>query len=212
MKIILKKHKTQKHSLKENLFFRSTRPIVHKVESYSVFCLLMMLPLLTMPLFFGAAALKVNIPQQNQPGIIYVGENAFIYGIEESTNARIVKIEAPLEHKGSKKVVKVKIKNRSAISKKNDKTEIKDLPKLSKPKFIFKSTKLNESFDSGTLSNTRNSVITPVFVSQNMVQALYTEFHIPVFVYLMNIYTADFSKTAALSQFLFSRPPPPYFI
>ncbi|WP_307426941.1 hypothetical protein [Chryseobacterium sp. MDT2-18] len=161
-----------------------------------------------MPLFFGAAALKVNIPQQNQPGIIYVGENAFIYGIEESTNARIVKIESPLEHKSSKKVVEVKIKNRSAISKKNDKTEIKDLPKSAKSKFAFKNTRSDESFGASAFSNTKNSVITPVFISENVVSCFYTKLNIPLFIYLMNIYTADFSKTAALSQFLFSRPPP----
>lgn len=170
-----------------------------------------MLPLLSMPLFFSATALKGDIPQQDQQAIIYVGENTVVFGFEESTNARIVKIEAPLKVEGPKKSSNSKIKKQIPITKEESVNQVKNLPKLSKPKFLFKTTRSDESFDSGSLSNTKNSVITPVFVSENIVSCLYIQIKTPVFVYLMNIYTADFSKTAALSQFLFSRPPP-FFI
>lgn len=52
-----------------------------------------MLPLLSMPLFFGATALKTHIPQQNQQAIIYVGENTLVYGVPGVSNAIIVKVQ-----------------------------------------------------------------------------------------------------------------------
>ncbi|WP_234109779.1 hypothetical protein [Chryseobacterium sp. R2A-55] len=194
--------------MKEKLFFRATLSISENTEFCSIFSLLMMLPLLGMPLFFNATALKINIPQQSQEGIIYIVENAFIYGIEESTNAKVVKIEAASKSSTCKKVSESKIRKQTTIAKKVTKTDHTDPPKLAKPKFLFKNGRSNESLDSCILPNNRNSVITPVFISLHIVLSQDAELYVPVFVYLMNFYTVYFAKTAALSQFLFSRPPP----
>lgn len=194
--------------MKEKLFFRATLSVFENIEAYSVFSLLMMLPLLGMPLFFSATALKLNIPQQSQQGIIYVGENAFIYGTEESTNAKVLKIGASSESSSCGKASESKIRKQIAIAKKVRKTDLTNPPKLATPKFLFKNSRSNESLDSCILPNNRTSVITPVFISLHIVLFHFAEPYLPVFVYLMNFYTVYFAKTAALSQFLFSRPPP----
>ena len=194
--------------MKENLFFRATRPILQKAESCSIFFLLILLPLLSIPTFFSASALEVDVLQQDPQAIIYVSENAVIFGIEEVTNARIVKIKTPSKVKDFSKTAAPKIKKQIPTPKTEVRNQIKNLPKLSRPKFVFQSKKSDESFGAGAFSNSKNSVVTTFFVSEGIVSCLYTKLHIPVFVYKMNIYTADFIKTAALSQFLFSRPPP----
>lgn len=168
----------------------------------------MMLPLLGMPLFFNAIALKRNIPQQGQQGIIYVGENVFIYGREESRNAKVLKIGASSESSSCGKVTELKIRKRTTIAKRVTKTDLTNPPKLATPKFLFKNGRSNESLDSCILPNNRTSVITPVYISLHIVLFHFAEPYLPVFVYLMNFYTVCFAKTAALSQFLFSRPPP----
>ncbi|SFC28349.1 hypothetical protein [Kaistella jeonii] len=166
------------------------------------------MPLLCISSFFSASALKVDVPQQDQQAIIYVTENAVVFGTEDVTNASIVKIKAPLEAKDSKNITDSKIKKEIPIAKKESRKQAENLPKLSKPKFVFKSSTSNQNFGAGSFSNTRNSIINPVFFAKNVIVYHHTALSIPVLLYLINIYTAEFSKTAALSQFLFSRPPP----
>jgi hypothetical protein len=61
--------------LKENLFFRATKSM-RKEEIISIFLNLILLPLLCIPMFFGASALKVDFPQANslQPILYLSGE------------------------------------------------------------------------------------------------------------------------------------------
>ena len=194
--------------MKENLFFRATQSIVKKAETCSLFFILILLPLLSIPTFFSASALEVDVLQQDPQAIIYVSENAIVFGIEEVTNARVVKVKVASKVKDFSTTVVPKIKKQIPISKTDKENQVKDLPQLSKPKFLFQSKTSDESFDAAAFSNTKNSVITTFFVSEDIVSSIYTKLPIPLVVYLMNIYTADFSKTATLSQFLFSRPPP----
>lgn len=99
VRIILKKTQTQIHSLKENLFFRATRLKFNKDKSNSIFSVLMVLTLLSLPTFFYATALETDIPPQNQAGIIYVGEGALVYGLSDISNAVVVNIPNPTNTK-----------------------------------------------------------------------------------------------------------------
>ena len=167
---------------------------------------------LLISLFFSSHASAVTpdsaISQNNPEAVIYVSESAVVFGIEEVTNAQIVKIKVLSKVKDFSKTAVPKIKKQIPISKTRKENQVKDLPQLSKPQFVFQKKKSEESFGAAAFSNTKNSVVNSVFVSEDIVSDIHTKPLIPLFVYLMNIYTADFSKTAALSQFLFSRPPP----
>lgn len=99
MRIILKKTQTQIHSLKENLFFRATRLKFTKDKAFSIFSVLMVLTLLSIPTFFYATALETDIPPQNEPGIIYVGEGALVYGLSDNSNAVVVNVPNPTKTK-----------------------------------------------------------------------------------------------------------------
>ena len=81
--------------MKENLFFRATRLKFKKGESNSIFSVLMVLALLSIPTFFNAKSLENDIPPQNEPGIIYVGEGARVYGMSNISNAVVVNIQSP---------------------------------------------------------------------------------------------------------------------
>lgn len=194
--------------MKENLFFRATQSTVKKGGFNSIFFNLILLPLLCISPFFSASALEVDVPQQDQQAVIYVSENAVVFGAEEASNATIVKINAPIEVKHSKLAADSKIKKEIAVATTEPINPAGHLPKLSKPKFVFRSSASDQSFGAGSISNTAKSVINPTFFAKNVLVFHYTALNIPIFSYLMSIYTADFSKTAALSQFLFSRPPP----
>ena len=52
----------------------------------------MVLALLSIPTFFNAKSLENDIPPQNEPGIIYVGEGARVYGM---SNVVVVNIPNP---------------------------------------------------------------------------------------------------------------------
>ena len=55
----------------------------------------MVLTLLSIPTFFYATALETDFPPQNEPGIIYVGEGAKVYGMYNISNAVVVNIPSP---------------------------------------------------------------------------------------------------------------------
>lgn len=93
---IILKTQTQIYNLKENLFFRATRLKFKKGESNSIFSVLMVLALLSIPTFFNAKSLENDIPPQNEPGIIYVGEGARVYGM---SNVVVVNIPSPTDAK-----------------------------------------------------------------------------------------------------------------
>ncbi len=92
---IILKTQTQIYSLKENLFLRATRLKFKKGESNSIFSVLMVLALLSIPAFFNAKSLETDIPPQNELGIIYVGEGAKVYGMSNISNAVVVNIPNP---------------------------------------------------------------------------------------------------------------------
>lgn len=169
---------------------------------------LILLPLLCISSFFNATALEINEPQQDQQPIIYVSGASIVIEIGEATNAKIVKINDSLDDKIAKEGRTVKIKKQIPVSKEESKNQIKSLPKTPAPRFIFKSTKLEDFFNTATFTNTKNSVISLTSFLKNIVAYSVIASNIHVFTYLMNIYTVDFERTQDLSQFLFSRPPP----
>lgn len=193
--------------MKEKLFFRATKSIIQNWKFNSFFLRLILLPLLCISSFFNAFALEINPPQQDQQPIIYVS-GASVVEIGEATNAKIVIINDSLDGKIAKEVRTVKIKKQIPVSKEESKNQIKSLPKTPAPRFIFKSTKLEDFFNTATFTNTKNSVIFLTSFSKNIVAYSVIASNIHVFTYLMNIYTVDFERTQDLSQFLFSRPPP----
>lgn len=85
--------------MKENLFFRATQSSVRKEKAHSSFSKLILLSLLCISTFFSASALEEGIPQQDQQGIIYVGEDALVYGMSEISNAIVIKIQSPTSAK-----------------------------------------------------------------------------------------------------------------
>ncbi|MFN3021609.1 hypothetical protein ACK1KB_11585 [Chryseobacterium sp. TY3] len=194
--------------MKEKLFFRATKSIIQNWKFNSLFLKLILLPLLCISSFFNATALEINEPQQDQQPIIYVSGASIVIEIGEATNSKVVKINDSLDDKIAKEVRTVKIKKQIPVSKEESKNQIKNLPKSPAPRFVFKSTKLEDFFNKATFTNTKNSVISLTFFSKNIVVYYVVARNIPVFTYLMNIYTADFARTEELSQFLFSRPPP----
>ena len=78
----------------------------------SIFSVLMVLVLLSIPTFFYATALEKDIPPQNEQGIIYVGENAIVYSKADVSNATVVNIQVPTT---TREIVKPK-KNAHRIS------------------------------------------------------------------------------------------------
>ena len=78
----------------------------------SIFSVLMVLVLLSIPTFFYATALEKEIPPQNEQGIIYVGENALVYSNADVSNAIVVNIQVPTT---TREIVKPK-KNAHRIS------------------------------------------------------------------------------------------------
>lgn len=194
--------------MKEKLFFRATKSIIQNWKFNSFFLRLILLPLLCISSFFNAFALEINPSQQDQQPIIYVSGASIVIEIGEATNAKIVKINDSLDGKIAKEVRTVKIKKQIPVSKEESKNQIKNLPKTPAPRFVFKSTKLEDFFNTATFTNTKNSVISLTSFSKNIVAYSVIASNIHVFTYLMNIYTVDFEKTEELSQFLFSRPPP----
>ena len=194
--------------MKEKLFFRATKSIIENWKFNSLFLKLILLPLLCISSFFNATALEINEPQEDQQPIIYVSGASIVIEIGEATNSKIVKINDSLDDKIAKEVRTVKIKKQIPVYKEESKNQIKNLPKSPAPRFVFKSTKLEDFFNTATFTNTKNSVISLTSFSKNIVVYYVVARNIPLFTYLMNIYTVDFERTEELSQFLFSRPPP----
>ena len=210
MKIISLRNDLKKNtntSLKEKLFFRATKSIIQNWKFNSIFLKVILLPILCISSFFNAFALEINPPQQDQQPIIYVS-GASVVEIGEATNAKIVIINDSLDGKIAKEVRTVKIKKQIPVSKEESKNQIKSLPKTPAPRFIFKSTKLEDFFNTATFTNTKNSLISLTSFLKIIVAYSVIASNIHVFTYLMNIYTVDFERTQDLSQFLFSRPPP----
>lgn len=194
--------------MKEKLFLRATQSHNKKEGLNRIFLNLILLPLLCIAPFFSANALEADVPQQDQQAVIYVSENAIVVGFEQFSNASIVKIKTPIEEKKSKHAADKKINRAIPIAKKESVTRPSNLPKIFKPKFVFKSVTSEHHFALGSFCTGRNSIINSVFFAKNILAYQYTPINNPVFLYLKKIYSAGFSKTATLSHFLLSRPPP----
>ena len=59
----------------------------------------MVVALLSIPTVFNAKSLETDIPPQNEPGIIYVGEGALVYGLSDNSNAVVVNVPNPTSTK-----------------------------------------------------------------------------------------------------------------
>lgn len=194
--------------MKEKLFLRATQSQNKKRGFNRIFFNLIMLPLLCIAPFFSANALEADVPQQDQQGVIYVSENAIVVGFEQFSNASIVKIKTPIGEKKSKRPADKKINRAIPIAKKESVTLPRNLPKVFKPKFVFRSVTSEHHFVLGSSCNSRNSIINPVFFAKNILAFQDILINNYVFLYLKKIYSTGFSKTATLSHFLLSRPPP----
>lgn len=221
------KHKAQKHSLKENLFFRATRLSAKKHRFFSAFRSLIMLVLLSNTSYFIVAAINEDIsyaihqssinnqdplfqdqqtPIQDQQAKIFIAENAIVSGLEQMGNVQMIVIKAKPIVPSTKKNETAKVGKQNAKNEKPLQTaRTKAIDNI---KYFFIVKKSTENFISGNWSNGKNSVLVPNFLSKNVIKHFYAKLNIQLHVYLKNIYTAEFSKTAELSRFLLSRPPP----
>ena len=193
--------------MKFNLFFRITQPKVAGSFFRSKFSLLLLFILVGIPSVISASVLENDNLDQGSEGVIYVSGNAVLFGENSISNGKIIEIESTKENVSREPVIST-VEKPTAMVPLKKKIATKVLPKPSKPKFVFNSTAPEESFGASTTFNNKNSLIIPTYTAQDVVVCHYTELITPTFLYLLNIYTADFSKTASLSQFLFSRPPP----
>lgn len=193
--------------------------MMEKVSAFSLFTFqlntakrLLQVILLVFPLFYFSISIDppINqcIDQTSQETEIYISSGATIIGGAHIYHARIVEESARIEKHIIKKAVSSKIDKPSALASVLKKSKSKIVLKPSKPKFVFTGSTPDQNFGLGTTLTNKNSVINPTFVESNDIVCHYTLLSVPLYVYLLNIYTADFSKTAELSQLRFSRPPP----
>lgn len=168
--------------------------------------------LLIFPVFYFSIStdppINQSLDQNSEDAEIYISSGAMIVGGEHVYHAKIVVESTATKENSNKKAVVSKIVKPTALANVTKKSKNKIVLKPSKPKFVFTGSTPDQNFGLGTKLTNKNSVINPTFVERNDILCHFTVLSVPLYVYLLNIYTADFSKTAELSYFLFSRPPP----
>jgi hypothetical protein len=159
------------------------------------------LTLFLFPQIVSAADTNTDPPQQ---GAIYISGGAEMHGAEIISNAKIIVLPNDAEATKTpapKKIavpIKVKILKVQKIA----------APKVAAPKLVFIPLGSKDQFALSKSQNTGNSVVNSTIFGSKVVANHYTALSVPVFSYLLKTYTADFSKTVALSHSFFSRPPP----
>ena len=193
--------------------------MVEKVSTFSPFNFqinaaksLLQLFLLIFPVFYFSIStdppINQSLDQTSEDAEIYISSGAMIVGVEHVYHAKIVVESTATKENSNKKAVVSKIVKPTALANVTKKSKNKIVLKPSKPKFVFTGSTPDQNFGLGTMLTNKNSVINPTFVERNDILCHFIVLNVPLYAYLLNIYTADFSKTAELSHFLFSRPPP----
>ena len=180
----------------------------NKEKTFKIFLLLFLILIFCTPqLFKASASNSVDVEESYGKAILYVSGEVTIYNISSVTNAVVVveKTTIPSNFAENKLLTSTR---HSTSTKAVVKLKTKKVETPYSPKQTIKSIPARDKFSAGSSSGNDTSVLTNQFTSNNVVVAHFNELMIPSFAFLLKIYSSDFSKTAALSQFLFSRPPP----
>lgn len=164
--------------------------------------------LFVFPFFCYAISSDPSLGKSSKDPVIYISSGTMMVGGENIYNATIVEVSEPKEDNATKNVLGSKRENSKVPESLTKKNTAAAHPKPAKPKHIFTSTSSNESFGASNALDNKNSVCNPTLVVASFIVCQYTKLSIASYIYLLNIYSADFSKIAELSQFRFSRPPP----
>jgi len=180
----------------------------NKEKTFKIFLLLFLILIFCTPqLFKASASNSVDVEESYGKAILYVSGEATIYNISSVTNAVVVLENSPVVEQLAKHA-NLSLAKQITPPETVEKVKTKKIETPYSPKQTVRSIPNDQKFAAGSSSGKATSVLTNHFTDSNLVITHYGEIKIPLFAYLLKIYTADFSKTAALSQFLFSRPPP----
>ena len=144
---------------------------------------------------------KSTIDSSSNPNesIIFVSKGVIIYD-ETKDNAVIAK------HKQERKSLNSKKKKSKVFTK--PKIEHKSISNPNKSLLVFSEIPSDENLNTNYYLNNKNSFGNQSSFGKKMVSCQYRKLSLPLFAYLIKIYTVEFSITATLSQYIFSRPPP----
>ncbi|MFC6268945.1 hypothetical protein [Frigoriflavimonas asaccharolytica] len=191
--------------MKLNLFFEGVRLRKSGSKLFTKTFFFLLFALFLIPQLLSANAIGYK-PVDQVEGVIYISGDAVIF--DASATSTVIELPKSEEKDLVKEVSEFKVLEQELTVKIEEKPAIHISHKKIKSKFIFTPTEPSQSIATSMKFNNTISVFTPSFSNKTTVTNHYTLFSVPVYVYLLNIYNAEFSKTAELSQFLFSRPPP----
>lgn len=180
----------------------------NKEKTFKIFLLLFLILIFCTPqLFKASASNNVDLEESYGKAILYVSGEATIYNISSVTNAVVV-----LENSSVADIIakhaNLSLAKQITPPETVEKVKTKKIETPSSPTQTVRSIPTDEKFSAGSSSGNDTSVLSNQFTSNNVVVAHFNELMIPSFAFLLKIYSKNFPKTAALSQFLFSRPPP----
>ncbi|MBU8882687.1 hypothetical protein KSK37_06290 [Kaistella sp. DKR-2] len=115
--------------MKENLFSRATQSTVERRLFKSVFFKLILLPLLCIPLLYGAHDFLYTVPPQEPQVVVFVSSNATVYGVSSISNAKIVALhtEVSASKAAEPKMQPVTLQKQIAASRNKEKKALKKL-------------------------------------------------------------------------------------
>ena len=193
--------------LKNDLFFLDSKWVGTKNSKLKKLFFVLSFLLFCIPTTLKAEELVA--PAENDPQTtIYISGSASISGTDEITIVHVVKAETA-QQKATSKPEKINFAAEIKHAEIAKKEHVAKIVKQAVPKQNIASAPADQSIGAGhALGNQTCTIPVASYFGKLMIAHQYTVLSIPVFAYLQNRYTADFSKTATLSQFLFSRPPP----
>ncbi len=182
-------------------------------NNFDVFSVLLFLVIFLLPAFVCATTNDGKVLEPTQEIKIRILGDAMVFDahaiqkevekqVEEENLARekIVKDDR-------KKILKLSSsKIVSSIEKIEEQSKI--IHKTVRSKFNFVPIKSDQNLGEFHICHIKNSVSHPRGCEKALVFHHYTKLTTPIYIFLLNIYTAEFRKTATLSHSFFSRPPP----
>ena len=144
-----------------------------------------------------------NVTFENEV-TIYITKGVLIYDAQEINKKKSFSDQ----NKSASKPISHKISSSKIDASKERVRKLKVVHPPVKSKFNFNSIASTQQF--GVIKNLSNSnfVTPPNSFGKAFISLTFSENLIPLFFFLLNTYTVNFSKAAQYSHFLFPRPPP----
>ena len=195
------------------LYYKTTVAKEKIGNNFDIFSVLLFLVIFLLPAFVCATTNDGNNLEPKQEIKIRILGDAMVF----DANAIQKEVERQVEEENlaREKIVKDDRKKILRLSSSKIVSTIEKIEEQSKinhktvrSKFNFVPIKSDQNLGELSICNSKNSVSHPRGCEKALVFHHYTELTTPIYIFLLNIYTAEFRKTATLSQSFFSRPPP----